>query len=570
MTVGVRPAFPDDPNDPNAKLPETLNDLLWLTDQLMLWLHQHVRLYQLELQDHGQPLEPADLLEKIRAKVAEWRHPLENQAADEGVVLPEAELNDRTTFRQWLSENDQELGDFTGWLETYTAGETLRPDFHTRRLGLPGLGHAGAPAQSRRSQRPLHGPTLFEFPYRLRLVEKTWLDKAGAAGSKFDVQLVVFDTDKLKGGKLKRLASDRIAIEEGTHTDRKDAALRWARSLMEDRRRFDAAYVLLDYNEVIPVPRRFEAAYETLSSAHDTPLDSNTGAGFDPRCRLPNLRLLDGGTWQQPWLKADPGLGLRLFAAYPAQPAAQDQKIVAATRFRLAPAAEEAEPLADARVEPAQADDERGRRRRALLAVSQRDEAPFEVYTSELAYPRPDGHLRFGEQPPALIGSELKHEDGASTDHGEASSLLPPLVDVVSWAARPGEMMASSWVANEYEVALDGRLDPANALPAALQQVTNHARHPVSASLRRPRAQAGAHEAVRLKLKDGSPAPRLFDRFLRAEFLLQQDLDRTTKDELNDHSVQLVVVTRTDVFKSSHTIALGHEQSGADLRCRQR
>ena len=31
--------------------------------------------------------------------------------------------------RQWLSANDQELGDFTGWLKTYTAGETLRPDF---------------------------------------------------------------------------------------------------------------------------------------------------------------------------------------------------------------------------------------------------------------------------------------------------------------------------------------------------------------------------------------------------------------------------------------------------------
>lgn len=554
VTVGVRPVFPADPNDPNAELPTTLNDLLWLTDQLMLWLHQHVRLYQLELQDQGQPLKPADLLEKIRAKVAKWRRPLENQAASEGVVLPEAKLNDRTTFRQWLSENDQELGDFTGWLETYTAGESLRPDFisgDSAFLASATLAHQHNSAEP----RPLHGPTLFEFPYRLRLVEKTWLDKAGAAGSKFDVQLVVFDTDKLKGGKLKRLASDRIAIEEGTHTDRKDAALRWARGLMEDRRRFDAAYVLLDYNEVIPVPRRFEAAYETLSSAHDAPLDSNAGAGFDPRRRLPALRLLEGGAWQQQWVKADLRLGLRLFAAYPARPADPAQKTVAATHFRLAPAAKEAKPLGIARVEPAQDDDPQGRRKRALLGVSQRDATPFEVY-GELAYPQPDGRLRFGQQPPALVGSELKQEDGAPTDHGEAASLLPPLVDVVSWAARPGEMMASSWVANEYKVALDGRLDPDNALPAALQQVTNHARHPASASLRRPRAQAGAHEAVRLKAKDGSPSLRFFDRFLRAEFVLQQDLDSTTKEDLDKTGVQIVVVTRTDVFKSSPTIAL--------------
>jgi hypothetical protein len=76
----------------------------------------------------------------------------------------------------------------------------------------------------------------------------------------------------------------------------------------------------------------------------------------------------------------------------------------------------------------------------------------------------------------------------------------------------------------------------------------------VSASLRRPRAQAGAHEAVRLKAKDGSPSLRFFDRFLRAEFTLQQDLDSTTKEDLEKTPVQIVVVTRTDVFKSSDTI----------------
>ena len=59
---------------------------------------------------------------------------------------------------------------------------------------------------------------------------------------------------------------------------------------MEDRRRFDAAYILLDDNEVIPVPRRFEAAYETLSSAHDilfltpTPAQGSIRAAGCPIC----------------------------------------------------------------------------------------------------------------------------------------------------------------------------------------------------------------------------------------------------------------------------------------------
>ena len=175
--------------------------------------------------------------------------------------------------------------------------------------------------------------------------------------------------------------------------------------------------------------------------------------------------------------------------------------------FRPAPAAKEAEPLADA-VSGA-ADDERGRRRRALLAVSQRYEAPFEVYTSELAYPRPDGHMRFGEQPPALVGSESKHEEGASTDHGE--EYLQPAAATGGGplpGRAPGEMMASSWVANEYEVALDWAFGScqcaARGAPAGDQSRPASLRLPHP--LRRPRARRLARtQAVRLKQKDGLP-----------------------------------------------------------------
>jgi hypothetical protein len=391
------------------------------------------------------------------------------------------------------------------------------------------LAHRHDPAQPLPA---LDGPTLFEFPYRLRLEEMS--SKSGA-DEKFDVQLLVFDKEVTENGtlsSLKCVARDRLAPEAA---DQDKVAERWGRALMEERRRYDAAFVLVNFAKLIPVPRRFEAMYEELPFALDAPLGGGAADTADPRRRLPGLQRI-GKSWQRTWLQADPTLGLRVFAAEPAAPTDKSQKIVAATRFRLARAG------GDSHLAPAldPADGDPAPALPQIVALSQRDDVLFEVQIAQ-GYPLDEGRKFIG-QPAPTPANLVKLRPAPTQEDGQPASLLPPLVDIVSWAARPGEMTRSAWSADIHEFR-GGVGDP------GLQAVADRSRHPVSVSLRRPRARAGQQEAVRLLPK---LARLLFhDRFRQAEFLLQQDLERTTPDELGQSGVQLVVVTQADVFKSA-------------------
>lgn len=556
---GIRPAFPSGTGS-TTSLPPALNDLLWLKDQLGLWLHEHVRLYCLEHRADVEPADPITLLATISRQLGDWR------TTQDGRNDP----NNLDKFRGFLETSHLADG-FAGWLKSKFDDPTYRAQYtdfirgDSAFLASATLAHHHDPENV---SQALDGPTLFEFPYRLRLEE---LSGKPDAGKKFDAQLLVLD----KEGSLKRVAHAQLAPEvtaingadgdqengaaNGMDADQDEvknraaqdrAAEKWAHGLMEQRRRYDAAFVLVNFARLIPVPRRFEAAYEDLPFSLDAPLGgaAEEAEAADPRRRLPGLQRL-GETWQRTWLAADPDLGLRVFAAEPAVPDNDLEKSVAANRFRLARAGGTSH-LAPALVEPAAtAGDQATPAQPRIVALSRRDDVPFEVQMPNppglvSSYPLDEGRKLLGQ--PAPIPANLKSlRPSQGEGDGQPASLLPPLVDVVSWAARPGEMMRSSFSTNVYEYR--GTVDD-----PSLQEIASSTRHPVAVSLRRPRARAGQQEAVRLRMKEDKSLP--YGRFRQAEFVLQQDIERTSLGELGANNVQIVVVTRTDVFKSSADI----------------
>lgn len=579
---GVRPAFQSDGTA--TGLPNELNDLLWLRDQLGLWLHEHVRLYCLEHQADQDPPDPIQLLADTNKQLVSWRANLaDKNDLDDIDKFTKSLLGQPTpsAFAAWLMKRF----DDPKYRAQYT--DFIRGD--SAFLASATLAHVHDVTET---PKALAGPALFEYPYRLRLEERSGKPDAG---SKFDAQLLVFDPI----GAIKCVAHEQLAPEDVQDSDapgqpvpanaaagedggeadkaRKQSdkeqnlvAEKWARGIMERRRRFDAGFVLVNFTRLIPVPRRFEAAYEEMPFTLDAPLGGEATDADDTRRRLPGLQRA-GEIWQRTRLAADPNLGLRVFSAEPAVPTGENQKSVAATRFRLARAdvtGDHAGVLAPALVEPSAitgnlAGAQATSAQPQIVALSRRDDVPFQVQSAGgdgPPYPLDAARRLLGQVEPIPTNLEELRKPPPTEGDGQPASLLPPLVDVVSWAARPGEMMRSSFSANVYEYR--GKDENPSAENPSLRQVS-HTRHPVAVSLRRPRARSGEQESVRLALKQSNPL--LDGRFQQAEFLLQQYIDQSTPAELGadgnpgvqtelgengNAGVQIVVTNRTDVFKS--------------------
>ena len=350
------------------------------------------------------------------------------------------------------------------------------------------------------AQQTLSGATLFEFPFWVYLKNSTISTSSDAE----NVQLISFEE-----GIFKRLASDHL---------NPTTAQAWAKRVLENRRRANGAVILKNYQEVVPISRTTESFQEELRYAHpwftetillpsssSRPIDVD----FDPRCRMPEPNGISA-------LQADSSLGLLLLEARPAK-SVPEIKQVAATQFRLVPTSEAA-------LNNKYAGGLRPARAASLFTLTFQERVAFEQ-TQQGQYPIVDARTQQERPLPNLQSSNAE----------EATTIVPPLIDVVSWAARPGEIMQSSWFLNQ----VDG--DP-KRLRAA---------QPSMVSLRRPRAKAGSRESVQLELvlpdTAGADSQKIDPRFQCQRLKLKQTVDISTVTD----SVEMVLVTRSDVFRSA-------------------
>ncbi|MEH1921266.1 hypothetical protein [Nostoc sp.] len=183
--------------------------------------------------------------------------------------------------------------------------------------------------------------------------------------------------------------------------------------------------------------------------------------------------------------------------------------------------------LRPTRIETISVEDKAG----GILGYTVREDLPFE--RTELGlYPRSNARP-LTERPLAPI---------AQVAENNTRSVLPPLVDVVSWSARPGEMSRTTW-----------NLERTCYRPDTVWLSSSNA---TTVNLRRPRAIAGKTQSVRFSFLPDKPATTVFgNRFSYARLLLTQVLDRTGQAELESstYGVYAVLVTKNELFRGATT-----------------
>jgi hypothetical protein len=291
--------------------------------------------------------------------------------------------------------------------------------------------------------------------------------------------------------------------------------LQWGRQRLEAKRRYEAAIVWQNFNSAsVLIPRPFEIVQQdqvdfpqVTALNPETPTDLPYGQAIDPRWRLPELIEKDTSLV----LSAEPNLGLVVFEATPLVPI--KTKSIAATRFRLSPTGTQigwAGKLRSPQISPVDS--------RQLLGCSKWDQVNFEQVTT-LNYP--SATPQSVNQPPLPSLKSLPVQKGRT--------LLPPLIDIVAWAARPGETTRSLW-----------SLEKLTYQEKLHQQAGTH---PVSVNLRRPRAVAGSDESVRLNILNFRS---LNQQFFYANLQLTQVLGTTPIPE----SIYGVMVSKRNFYTS--------------------
>ena len=361
----------------------------------------------------------------------------------------------------------------------------------------------------------IDGPTLAEFPYVVALESRTSGNSEGKSNGDgepplfepavfHDAQLVAFEQ-----GHFRRLARVQLQTEdEATDEELLAIARKWARDLLDARGRADAAFLLLDARHVVPLERPFGSIREDLRGAWSW----EAGSG-DNSQSVPESRCIPPGA-EGSGLRADPSLALVLFGARPVgpHPANQPVKGVAATRFHLAPTKADGNAGAG-RLRPAEVNDSWN------FDFTTLDDVEFTACVAE-----PEGSHVYPRRDPGAIARRPIPQRALETD---IQSVLPPLVDIVAWAARPGEMMRSLW---------------------SLQRHGDASGPSTGTSLRRPRAKPGSGESVRIQPLS-KPILAGGGRFCEQAFRLTQVMDLTRFED--NETVYAVLTTKSELFRSS-------------------
>ena len=275
-----------------------------------------------------------------------------------------------------------------------------------------------------------------------------------------------------------------------------------------------------------------------LAVAADGTNNSPPNASLDPRRRSP-----DGSVVLEP----SAGAAVTVYAAWPEpsfdQPA---MKAVAATRFRLAN--ERLGIVQQGATESITANLQQRDAHRAasgilqdgtLLTLTRCDDVPFGLGAPNQAawrrYPLPGSEVYARREPMPDVWPNPP--DG----NLPLTTLRPPLVDVVVWARRPGEATRTAWIEETLGYSPN---NPRRMAAACPREIT----------LRRPRAQAGPDEAVRLEyLQSSLMMAGLFQYSL---FRLDQRVARTPPPAIA--GVYAVLAGKSEIFPSALTGALAN------------
>jgi hypothetical protein len=348
------------------------------------------------------------------------------------------------------------------------------------------------------SPDPSEESHLFEFPFWIRQE----VIQPPNSNITHHTQLIEFT-----GTQFSCIAATYTSPEATTSSEE------WAKQVLDTRQRYGSIFVLENYSTVQSISRRDDWLREELRFAQTWISDIPAAIAPDPRCCPPRSTVS---------LRANSALELLLFGAVPCQlpPSENSRPQIAATRFCLTQAGNSA---SAGQLRPAQSTN-------SVFALTTNEVVAFEEVVKQ-RYPM--ANMR--RSPDCNLKSIFPTSETIET------TVIPPLFEVVSWAARPGETMTSSWSLNHL---IQGETPQTIKLEAAST---------TSAALRRPRALSGRNESVALdRVLPESSAKREDDFtqcFYQSTLALTQIVDETPLPEGN--SIEMVIVTRTEIFLSS-------------------
>lgn len=388
--------------------------------------------------------------------------------------------------------------------------------------------------------------TALELPFDVIDTRKMASKREVPAEAAVDVQLVY-----LSEGQLVRLEHASLVLSGREHGVGSEVAVRWARDLLKERRRSGPALVLLDYLTQPGDLLRLLQLAEAQKRDMPRPRPWAGSYGPDQPEQDPRLWLPDGKTSAP---RADAALRGMTFAAWPI-PVAMTEKTPAATLLRFAKTTG-ASPM---QLRPAQAVPTAMSPAAMQTAYRQfllRKWDEVEFQEQALArFPRVSHRAVLNRPQPPLLDDQPQGEITPASDamREPRYSVAPPVIDLVAWSARPGEMMRTYL---GMAGVLPGRSDGANGQSGAVGEGPM-----MRVGLRRPRALASPLEhAELLQLR---PSQRCHgQRFTLTDFVLSQALGQSV---VPSDTVTAVMTTRDAFYPASYLSSANEADRGPGL-----
>lgn len=492
----------------------------------------------------------------------------------DGLMFSERGSNARWLSADWLaglfaSADTGETPLLPGYLDSKGKSRTLLPRLHAdERKGelddwgwliarLPGS-ELRLPAAALRTpyvplQMPMRlpGSMLVEAPFLIQVAPPP-----APNDKRVDAQLLGF-----VGGMLTRLRHcnlDPSTLKPGE----------WAREVVRASRRDEATVLLTNFEQFEFVNRQFDARRQDLSEWLDSAIarppvatDNPPDDEWDPASRSvteTTMSILDKTAYatvkpRQTMLTAIGAPDWLVYAATPQVAPPTVSKTAAATRFRLAQNGQRLGQVSPALVSVA-ASAEVERKRRVdgnpgaesgkpfvvvrpvqggyIMGLTKLEDVAFEVCEKPIGL-----HVAY----PSAGSAPYARRDGAPREwHADKAvpiwTIAPPLLDIVAWARRPGELSRTRWSGQQIHYVEAKDLLQCELAVSPGQAVT----------LRRPRATPGRFESVNLRVLFSRRL--LGGRFQFARLRLTQTITATSPPE--PERLFAAISSQSEVFPS--------------------
>lgn len=424
------------------------------------------------------------------------------------------------------------------------------------------------PYVPRSTPMPLAGSAMVEIPFWFEKTQTEWKEDV----DRVDVQLLGFVRNSLR---VFRRGGLEISDDPQQPT-RREIALAWARGILDETRRDGAAVAFRDFRVTDPEPDDDEPSPDHHALVVPRPRSaSRTDRPRYPTAPLAALPRRDGGLpeYETDARRRSPSPGLVnpdgtaapidaqnrpvvfaptdgsqpvpeyfAFAARPEVPTPNQARGVAATRIRLALSGprlhdEPVPSLLPARRYLVQVVAESNVLEKGELAGwTKTEDVPFEVaQASSLPFPTP------GAAPHSRRDGILRHWNDGDEEARPVVTIVPPLVDIVVWARRPGELTRSLVAGFRAGYPDSTSRDPYETSPAIGQDL----------SVRRPRARAGPFESVSIEPTVTHTLPGGLFQYSRLR--LTQTLDATAPPAPAE--AYLVLAGKSEISRSAFSVS---------------